>query len=319
MHMLVGLIGSGLDRSLTPLMHEAEGSRLGLDYEYRTLDLERMGRSADALPELLTAVERAGYAAVNVTHPCKQRVVPLLDELDPRAERIGAVNTVLFRDGRRIGHNTDEVGYRIAVERELGSVTGAHVVQFGAGGAGAAIAHALVGLGVARLDVVDADRARADALAASLVESAHQPSDGAGPVDVRVTPLAEADRVLATADGAANATPLGMNDDLRAAFDPAVLPRHAWVSDAVYFPIATPLVRAARQAGRTVVDGGWMAVGQAVATMRLITGLAPDLDRVRADFEGFLREGRTAGDRQDRSGIASDRTTTTDDRSEVAR
>ncbi|WP_159571348.1 shikimate dehydrogenase [Curtobacterium sp. 18060] len=296
-HTLVGLIGAGLQRSLTPLMHEAEGRLLGLDYEYRLLDLDVVGRTAADLPELLATAEAEGYRAVNVTHPCKQAVVPLLDALDPRAARIGAVNLVLFRDGRRIGYNTDETGFRIAVERGLGSVAGQHVVQFGAGGAGSAIAHALVGLGARRLDVVDADVGRAEALVATL----EPPIDS--PVDARVLEMTDAAEVLATADGAVNATPLGMNDDPRQAFDPALLPRGAWVSDAVYFPLETPLVRSARAAGCRVVDGGWMAVGQAVASLRHITGLEPDLDRVRAAFTGFLVEGRTAGDRTGREAV----------------
>lgn len=284
--VFVGLIGSGLSRSLTPLMHETEGARLGLDSEYRLLDLDALGRPASDLPAVLDEVQAQGFAAVNVTHPCKQAVIPLLDELDPDAARIGAVNLVVFRDGRRIGHNTDWLGFRIAIEQGPGGVAGAAVVQFGAGGAGAAIAYALVSLGVARLTIVDADADRAEGLRVSL---------GSDVVDT--VALDDAPSVLAQADGAVNATPLGMNDDGRAAFDPSVLPADAWVADAVYFPIDTPLLRAARAAGRRTVDGGWMAVGQAVASIREITGRSPDLDRVRADFLGFLRDGRTAGSR----------------------
>lgn len=294
--VLVGLIGSGLGRSLTPLMHEAEGARLGFDYEYRLLDLDALGRPATDLPAVLDEVQAAGFAAVNVTHPCKQAVIPLLDELDPDAERIGAVNLVLFRDGRRIGYNTDWTGFRIAIAHGPGNIAGASVVQFGAGGAGSAIAYALVSLAVARLTIVDADADRAEALRSTL-----------GSPVVDAVALADAAQALARADGAVNATPLGMNDDARSAFDPAVLPPGSWVADAVYFPIDTPLLRSARAAGRMVVDGGWMAVGQAVASIREITGHSPDLDRVRADFLGYLRDGRTAGSRTGVSDTATNR------------
>ena len=267
-------------------MHEAEGARLGFDYEYRLLDLDALGRPATDLPAVLDEAQAAGFAAVNVTHPCKQAVIPLLDELDPDAERIGAVNLVVFRDGRRVGRNTDWHGFRIAIEHGPGSIAGASVVQFGAGGAGSAIAHALMSLRVGRLTIVDADAGRAETLRSSL-----------GSPLVHTVALADAASALARADGAVNATPLGMNDDQRSPFDPALLPASAWVVDAVYFPIDTPLLRAARGAGRTAVDGGWMAVGQAVASIREVTGRSPDLDRVRAEFLGFLRDGRTAGSR----------------------
>ncbi|MBV9376683.1 MAG: shikimate dehydrogenase, partial [Alphaproteobacteria bacterium] len=159
---LVGLIGSAIQASLTPAMHECEADANGLRYVYRLIDLEKLGVGVDALPELLTAAERMGFAGVNVTHPCKQLVIPLLHELSDVARALGAVNTVLLSGGRRIGHNTDWWGFAESFRRGLPEVKRERVVQLGAGGAGAAVAHAALTLGVAQLIIVDTDWARAE-------------------------------------------------------------------------------------------------------------------------------------------------------------
>src|SRR5271165_851241 len=148
---LCGLIGQGIQASLTPTMHEHEGDAQGMRYTYKNLDLEPMGVGPEALAEVLLAAQRMGFAGVNVTHPCKQLVIPLLDELSPDARALGAVNTVVLRDGRRRGENTDWWGFAEAFRRNMGGVALGHVVQLGAGGAGAAVAHALLTLGVGQL------------------------------------------------------------------------------------------------------------------------------------------------------------------------
>src|ERR1700724_4277665 len=136
--VLVGLIGSGIQASRTPPMHEREGAAQGLAYVSRIVDLDTLGLTAAALPELLTAARRFGFAGLNITHPCKQAVIPLLDDLSPDARALGAVNTVVFgRDGRAVGHNTDWSGFAEAFRRTLPDVARRRVVQFGAGGAGA--------------------------------------------------------------------------------------------------------------------------------------------------------------------------------------
>lgn len=163
---LCGLIGSGIQASRTPPMHEREGDEQGFRLLYETIDLSAPGLGADALPDLITAAERMGFAGINATHPCKQAVIPLLHELSPDAEALGAVNTVVPRDGRRIGHNTDWWGYAESFRRSMADAPRRRVVQFGAGGAGSAVAYALMTLGVEHLTVVDVERSRAEAVAA---------------------------------------------------------------------------------------------------------------------------------------------------------
>src|SRR5215468_6643800 len=119
---LCGLIGAGIQASRTPAMHEREGDEQGMRYLYRLIDLEKLGVGAEALPELLSAAERMGFAGLNITHPCKQAVIPLLDELSPDASALGAVNTVVLKDGRRISHNTDWWGFAESFRRGLPDV-----------------------------------------------------------------------------------------------------------------------------------------------------------------------------------------------------
>src|SRR3954454_18802367 len=116
---LAGLIGSGIGPSLTPPMHEQEGQELGVRYVYRRFDLDELGLPPEAVGDLLAAARTAGYDGVNVTHPCKQLVIPHLDDLSPDAAARGAVNTVVFADGRAVGHNTDWSGFARAFDRGL--------------------------------------------------------------------------------------------------------------------------------------------------------------------------------------------------------
>jgi shikimate 5-dehydrogenase len=148
---LIGLIGQGIGGSLSPAMHEEEGFRQGYGYVYRRIDLDALGVNADALPQLLDAAQQMGYNGLNITHPCKQRVIEHLDALSDDARALGAVNTVLFKDGKRIGHNTDWSGFARSFRRGLPDASLARVVQLGAGGAGAAVAHAALQMGAAEL------------------------------------------------------------------------------------------------------------------------------------------------------------------------
>jgi shikimate dehydrogenase len=272
---LVGLIGAGIQASRTPALHEAEAAAQGMRYLYKLIDLEVLGLGADALADLLTAAERMGFNGLNITHPCKQMVLPLLHELSPDARALGAVNTVVLRDGRRIGHNTDWLGFAESFRRGLPAVARAHVVQLGAGGAGSAVAHAALTLGVRHLTIIDVEPARAMAVAGGL-----NARFGVGRA-VAGTDLAAA---IAAADGVINATPVGMAKYAGLPLPAALLRPALWVAEIVYFPIETELLRTARALGCRTLDGGGMAVFQAVEAFRLFTGIAPDADRMRRHF-----------------------------------
>ncbi|WP_372395726.1 shikimate dehydrogenase [Azospirillum sp. HJ39] len=275
---LVGLIGAGIQASRTPAMHEREADALGLRCIYRLIDLDRLGLGIDALPELLSGAERMGYTGLNVTYPCKQAIIPLLDELSDDARAIGAVNTVVLRDGRRIGHNTDCSGFAEGFRRGLGAVRMERVLLLGAGGAGAAVGHAAFHLGAGRLDIFDAEPARAATLAGQL-----DARFGAGRAVPVAGPEALAEAVAA-ADGLIHATPTGMAKFPGLPLPAGMLHPRLWVSEIVYFPLETELLRAARAIGCRTVDGGGMAVFQAADAFRLFTGVSPDAERIRAHF-----------------------------------
>jgi len=276
---LAGLIGTGIGASLTPALHEREGAQQGLRLIYQRIDLERLGLGSEALPELLTAAERLGFAGLNITHPCKQAVLPLLDEVSEDARALGAVNTVVLREGRRIGHNTDGWGFAESFRRGLPEAPRERVVQLGAGGAGAAVAHAALTLGAARLTVFDVDAARAEGLALSL--AARFGED-------RVVAGGDLAAAVAAADGLINCTPIGMAKYPGMPLPAALLHSGLWVAEIIYFPLETELLRTARALGCRTLDGGGMAVFQAVGAFRLFTGLAPDAGRMLRHFAALV-------------------------------
>ncbi|MFJ5862153.1 shikimate dehydrogenase [Pseudarthrobacter sp. NPDC092439] len=274
---LVGLVGEGVMPSLTPPMHEREGDVQGLRYLYRPIDLLELGLHGEAVGGILQSARVLGFNGLNITHPCKQLVLEHLDEITPDARRLGAVNTVLIRDGRFIGHNTDFSGFASALASGLPGAALDRVVQLGAGGAGSAVAYALLTAGVRVLDLVDVDPMRAEARAAEL--AGFFP---ASTVTARTT--AELPQLMRAADGLVHCTPVGMAAHPGVPLDLDLLaPRH-WVADIVYRPIDTELVRAARAKGCDVLDGGRMAVGQAADAFRIFTGLDADPDRMRSHF-----------------------------------
>jgi shikimate dehydrogenase len=276
--LLVGLIGAGIQLSLTPAMQEEEARHQGLRLHYQLIDLDRTPGSQQQLPALLTAARIMGFAGLNITYPCKQAVVPLLDELSPEAQAMGAVNTVVVRDGRLVGHNTDASGWAWCFRRALPDADLRCVVLLGAGGAGSAIAHAVLGLGAAQLRIVDTDPARAEALAGTL-----NAQHGA-----RALAYADAKLALEAASGLIHATPTGMAKTPGLPIDAALLRPDLWVSEVVYFPIETALLKAARAIGCRTVDGGTMAVGQAVGAFGLFTGLQADAARMEQHFRALL-------------------------------
>jgi shikimate dehydrogenase len=278
---LIGLIGAGIGGSLSPAMHEQEGHALGLQYVYRRIDLQALQLEPSALPELLVAAERMGFSGLNVTYPCKQAIIPLLDELSDDARALGAVNTVLLKDGKRIGHNTDWSGFAASFRRGLPDVSLERVVQLGAGGAGAAVAHAAMMLGARELCVFDVEAARASALAADL--QARFP-------DARVEAGGDLAAAMRNATGLIHATPTGMAKHPGLPLPAELLHQDLWVAEVVYFPLQTELLKTAAALGCRTLSGGGMAVYQAVDAFRLFTGLEPNPERMFKHFQSLLEK-----------------------------
>jgi len=273
--ILLGLIGGGIQRSRSPALQEAEAQAHGLRLVYKLIDLDELGLGVDALPELITAARRMGFDGLNITYPCKQAVIPLLDELSEEARVIGAVNTVVRKDGRLVGYNTDGPGWGWGFRRALPRARLDHVVLLGAGGAGSAVADAVLRLGAKHLTIVDAVAARAASLAAHMSEV-----HGAG----RASAEREIAAALTRADGLIQATPVGMEKQPGMPLPEELLRRDLWVSELVYVPLETALLEAARRRGCATMDGGHMNVGQAVRNFKLFTGVDADIARMDAHF-----------------------------------
>ncbi|MBU2664818.1 shikimate dehydrogenase [Actinoplanes bogorensis] len=269
--MRCGLIGAGIGTSLSPALHEAEGRGQGLDLTYELFDVS----TESELRRTLGQAERAGFAGVNITHPFKQQVIGLLDELSPQARAIGAVNTVVFRNGRRRGHNTDAFGFLEAYGKEMSG----KIVQLGAGGAGAAIAHALLGLdAVEHLTIVDPD-----------------PRKVIGGERVTRVPPRDLATVLEHAGVLVNATPVGMKEHPGMPLPAELLHRGLRVVDIVYMPVETPLLRAARDRGLRAIGGTAMCAHQAAAAFELFTGRTPDIARILRHLDSVLDEDAEKG------------------------
>jgi len=285
--VLVGLIGANIMGSLSPALHADAFAAAGIDGYYHLMDADRLAERR--LVPLLGAVKAVGFAGVNITFPFKQDVMRLLDGLDAEAAEIGAVNTVTIApDGTTTGYNTDRIGFRRSFEAGLGraSAEGATVVLVGAGGAGCAVAFALMDLGVAAIVLNDRDAARASALMESL-----RARYGA----TRCRLSQDLEREIAVADGVINATPQGMRGFPGNPVPVAGLGARHWAADVIYTPIETEFIRAAAAKGARVLTGGGMCVHQAAAAFRLFTGIDPDVPRMHRSFAAALaaRDGAT--------------------------
>lgn len=273
---LTGLIGRGIRPSRSPEMHEREAASLGMPLVYRRIDFDELAWDDARLADALHAARHIGFDGVNVTHPFKQRVLPLLDSVSPDAAALGAVNTVVFRGGAKRGFNTDWTGFRASLESGLPGIKLGEVALIGCGGAGSAVAYALMSMGVRRLRVFDSSAATAGAMAARI--GAHFPQQ-------RIVVAPDPAAALAAADGVVQTSPIGTTAHPGLPFPASLLHEGLWVSDVVYFPIETEFLRAARHIGCATLSGGGMAVHQAADAFRLMTGVEPSVGRMLATFE----------------------------------
>lgn len=274
--ILVGLLGANIQGSLSPALFAAAFAAAGIDGYYHLMDVDRL--AGRRLPQLLDAIKTAGFAGANVTYPFKQEVMPLLDAIDLEAAQVGAVNTVTIApDGRTTGYNFDRRGWRRSFEEGLGagSAKGATVVQIGAGGAGRAVAFALMDLGVALLLVHDLDAGRAAALVADV--SQHY---GAA----RCRCATDLERDIAACNGVVNATQIGMLGFPGNAVPMAALRPTHWAADVIYTPLQTEFLEAAAAKGARVLNGSGMCIHQAVEAFGQLVGVAPDVAQLRRAF-----------------------------------
>lgn len=254
--------------------------RAGVPLAYRVVDTDALGLGHHDLRRVIRWLVRLGFDGFSVTHPYKQRIIDLLDELSPTALDLGAVNTVTVRDGRLTGDNTDWRGFASHLAVAAPDVRNDRVLLLGAGGAGTAVAYGLLRDSTAHVTVADVDPRRAGAV-----------------VD-RMTRLFGADRValsrdtalaILSCDGLVNATPRGMTSQPGVPIAPSLVRPDMWVADIIYIPRLTELVQLCAAKGCRTIPGAGMAAYTAAHTFEVFTGVAPDLTEVTRHLDRLLR------------------------------
>jgi shikimate dehydrogenase len=268
----IGLIGKPLAHSISPVFQQAALDHLRIDARYELWETER-----EALAERVTGMRGADCLGANITVPYKELVIPLLDEVDPLANRIGAVNTIVNRDGRLCGYNTDMTGFAHALREEGGfDPSGAHVVLLGAGGAGRAVTMALVQGKAASITITDILPERAQTLAEDL--------GGQGETILRNMPATKdklAAAVMKNCQLLVNCTPIGMRHSKQEHDLPIpseFILAGALVFDIIYNPLETRLLAEAKTRGARTLGGLSMLVYQGAASFELWTGVQAPVD-----------------------------------------
>ncbi len=271
----VGLIGAGIQESRSPLMHMQEASAQGIKLDYQLFDLDLLDEGHKHLPDLLETIEKAGYAGLNITHPCKQSIIDYLDALSPDARELGAVNTVSFHSGKRYGYNTDWQGFYLSFNKSFQDINTDKVLLLGAGGAGSAVAYALAKSGVKSLQLFDLDETRVNTLITRLSRTFEHTS-------FKFTP--DIKSAMTLVDGVVNTTPVGMKKYPGMPIPANTLTARHWLADVIYFPLETELLKTARNTGCQTMDGSGMAINQAAEAFTLFTGKKADTQRMAHTF-----------------------------------
>ena len=264
MSLKLGIIGYPIGHSISPVFQQAALDHCGIDGSYQAYQV-----APESLQEFFQGLRQPGFLGINVTVPHKEAVIPYLDEVDDWAMAAGAVNTVVNRDGRLSGHNTDGSGFLRALKEGAGfHPQGSRVLVLGAGGAARGVALALVRDGVAGLTVANRTLERAERLT--------ELAQAAG-VQCQAIPLSgqELTDAAAAADLIVNCTTIGMShgpDETGSPLSASQIPSTALVNDLVYNPLETPLLREAQRAGAKVLGGIHMLVYQGAASFEMWTG-----------------------------------------------
>jgi shikimate dehydrogenase len=274
--MLLGLIGANIKGSMSPALFADAFAAADIDGYYHLIDADTLpGRR---LPQLFESIKTVGFAGANITYPFKQEIIGLLGAVDREAAQVGAINTVAIApDGRATGYNFDRRGWRNSFAATFGAdgAKDATVVQIGAGGAGRAVAYALMDLGVATLILHDLDAVRADALRSEI--SAYYGTS-------RCRLARDLERDIAQAEGIVNATQVGMSGFPGNPVPLTALKPQHWAADVIYTPMQTAFLKAAAAKGARTLNGAGMCVYQAAEAFRLFTGVTPDIARLHRAF-----------------------------------
>ena len=261
----LGLIGDNIAASRAPDLHHAAARLCGIDVEYERLVPRDLGLDFE---DIVARAKADGRRGLNITHPYKERVLPLVkvDDIDVRA--IGACNTVLFGQPA-VGLNTDYTGYIDAFKERFGAMSPGAIAMAGSGGAGKAIAFALAKLGATSLVLFDVDPRKSHALAEAIQDR------------LAVKVASSIEEACEGANGLVNCTPLGMVGYGGNAFDRIRIKGRAWICDAVYTPVETEFLKQGRSAGVEILSGYELFLYQGIHAFRLFTGHRVDAGELR--------------------------------------
>lgn len=274
---MVVLIGSPVAHSLSPEMHNFSFNQLGIDARYFAFDVQ-----TDDLPVVIPAMKAMGFAGANVTMPCKNTVIPYLDELSDAARLEQAVNVIEFRDGKAIGHNTDGIGFTANLRKQGMDLKGKTFTLLGAGGAGSAILVQAALDGAKKINVFCRQNGQSWGHTAKLLPNVVEATG----CDIALHPLESADDLkacIAASDCVANATKVGMGEGCTDTLVPPEFMRPGlFVADACYFPRQTQLLKDAKAQGAVPVGGLGMLIEQAAAGEKIWFGVDMPIEQIRA-------------------------------------
>lgn len=274
---VVALIGSPVAHSLSPEMHNFSFKQLGIDARYFAFDVQ-----TEDLPVVIPAMKAMGFAGANVTMPCKNTVIPYLDELSDAASLEQAVNVIEFRDGKAIGHNTDGMGFTANLRKQGMDLKGKTFTLLGAGGAGSAILVQAALDGAKKINVFCRQGGRSWGHTTKLLPNVVEATG----CDIALHPLESTDDLkacIAASDCLANATKVGMGEGCTDTLVPPEFMRPGlFVADACYFPRQTQLLKDAKAQGAVPVGGLGMLIEQAAAGEKIWFGVDMPIEQIRA-------------------------------------
>lgn len=266
---LYGLLGHPVGHSMSPLMHNDAFKQLGMDHYYQAFDVV-----PERLEEAVVGMKALGITGFNVTIPHKVAIMDFLDEIDEEAKTIGAVNTVVNENGWFVGYNTDGQGYLDALLEEIDeeALHQANVLIIGAGGAARAIVTVLSRFQTKALVICNRTIEKADVLKKECSQK----------TKIETLTIAEAEAKLEQFDVIVNTTSVGMSPNVEAKpISLEKLKENALVSDLIYNPLETALLKEAKQRGCKTQNGVGMFVGQGALAFQKWTKVCPDRTRMR--------------------------------------
>lgn len=273
---ITGIIGFPLSHTMSPAMHNSSFAHFKMDWEYDVFEME-----ADKVREFISRIRRDGIKGINVTIPHKHLVMKFLDRIDRAAAVIGAVNTVVNKNGKLTGYNTDYLGFLQSLKKSGVGLKGKKVVMLGAGGAAHAIGYALNTFGPKEFRIYNIDLPMIGRLVKQLKLKKVITGD--------IAKDAEKDAAMASADFVINCTSVGMhNNDAPYKIDK--LKKGAVVFDLIYNPAKTPFLKNAEKKGAKIINGLDMLIYQGIEAFELWTGKRPSYALVKKAVDKYMGE-----------------------------